>query len=439
MYGKLADIFGRKVRAPPNLLFPFFPYVDLSVPSVCPLHKYNHLSGRISPLRCCSGETFSFFGITPQMSALCTTISLMIYTSSLGHAVAHHCPGSRGCWGWWHCQLCVDHNDRNRAPQYKGKVVAGPQCDMVCFCRCRSDLGRRLLRWASLPRASDRLTQFTPASHTGEVATGFSWRWACEYSFSFPSGVMGWTTNPVPRAVWINIPIGIIALAIIAWCLHSVPNVRRTTDGELDTRSSREVYLDILRTFDYLGLSVYLHRTVSKTNESHSRVLLMGSTSALVIGFSFAGQEGWSTPRTLGLILTGIGGLLLAFVWETFVGTRALLPPGLFKQATVVNVLAISILHNFAFNAGTYFIPVYYQAVDGDTPFRAGMRVLPFSLGSALASVPVAQFISFRTGPAWIDRSLKISICLGMALATIGYGMCICLTFKMSISGLTTA
>lgn len=57
-------------------LFPSFPYVDPSVPSVCPLHKYNHISGRISPLRCCSGETFSFFGITPQMSALCTTIVL---------------------------------------------------------------------------------------------------------------------------------------------------------------------------------------------------------------------------------------------------------------------------------------------------------------------------------------------------------------------------
>jgi len=148
----------------------------------------------------------------------------------------------------------------------------------------------------------------------------------------------------------------------------------------------------------------------------------MGSTSALVIGFSFAGQDGWSSPRTLVLILTGIGGLLLAFVWETIVGSRALLPPGLFKQATIVNVLVISILHNFAFNAGTYFIPVYYQAVNGDSPFRAGMRVLPFSLGSALASVPVAQFINFRTGTAWIDRSLKISISLGMTLATIGYG-----------------
>lgn len=150
----------------------------------------------------------------------------------------------------------------------------------------------------------------------------------------------------------------------------------------------------------------------------------MGSTSALVIGFSFAGQDGWSSPRTLGLILTGIGGLLLAFVWETIVGSRALLPPGIFKQPTIVTVLVISILHNFAFNAGTYFIPVYYQAVDGDSPFRAGMRVLPFSLGSALASVPVAQFINFRPGTAWIDRSVKISICLGMALATIGYGKC---------------
>lgn len=211
-------------------------------------------------------------------------------------------------------------------------------------------------------------------------------------------------------------------------------------DGELDTRSSHEVYQDILRNFDYLGLSVSLHRTLSNANTNnpaYSSVLLMGSTSALVIGFSFAGQDGWSTPRTLGLILTGTAGLLIAFVWETFAGSRALLPPGIFKQATIVNVLVISILHNFAFNAGTYFIPVYYQAVDGSSPFIAGMRVLPFSLGSAFASVPVAQFIGFRIDPAWIDRSLKISICVGMALATIGYGRCAYPRRQTSISGLT--
>lgn len=90
--------------------------------------------------------------------------SLMIHTSFLGHAVAHHSPGSRGSWGWWHCKLCVDHNDRNRAPRHKGKVVPGSQCDVVCFCRCRSDLGRRLLRWASLPR---QVTALLYSLHTG--------------------------------------------------------------------------------------------------------------------------------------------------------------------------------------------------------------------------------------------------------------------------------
>ena len=70
--------------------------------------------------------------------------------------------------------------------------------------------------------------------------------------------VMGWTLIR-SLAVWINIPIGIIALTIIACCLHNVPNMRKTTDGKLDTRSSREVYQDILRNFDYLGLWVSLH------------------------------------------------------------------------------------------------------------------------------------------------------------------------------------
>jgi len=72
VYGKLADIFGRKVRAGCNLLVPFL----TSISSVCPLHKYRHLSCRISPLRCCSGGSFSFFGIAPPPMSLSSSFTL---------------------------------------------------------------------------------------------------------------------------------------------------------------------------------------------------------------------------------------------------------------------------------------------------------------------------------------------------------------------------
>lgn len=148
----------------------------------------------------------------------------------------------------------------------------------------------------------------------------------------------------------------------------------------------------------------------------------MGGTSALVIGFSFAGYNAWTSPRTLGLLISGAISLILAGVYESFHQENALMPSGVFKQLTVVNILVISILHNFAFTAGTYYIPLYYQALHGTSPLVAGMQVLPFSLGAALATIPTSQFISWRSGQQWNNMTLKISIALGLALSAVGYG-----------------
>ena len=148
----------------------------------------------------------------------------------------------------------------------------------------------------------------------------------------------------------------------------------------------------------------------------------MGGTSALVIGLSFAGYNAWTSPRTLGLLISGAISLILAGIYEYFHQENALIPSGVFKQLAVVNVLVISILHNFAFTAGTYYIPLYYQALHGTSPLIAGMQVLPFSLGAALATIPTSRFISWRTGQQWTNLTLKISIALGLSLSAVGYG-----------------
>ena len=151
----------------------------------------------------------------------------------------------------------------------------------------------------------------------------------------------------------------------------------------------------------------------------------MGSTSVLVIGTSFAGTTSWTSPETLGLLISGVVGLAIAAVYESFRKEDALIPAGVLRNLNVINMLVISILHNFAFTAGTYFIPLYYQALHGTSPLVAGMQVLPFSLGAALATIPTARFISLRPGHQWIDLALKIAIVSALALSAIGYG-----TFK---------
>ena len=155
----------------------------------------------------------------------------------------------------------------------------------------------------------------------------------------------------------------------------------------------------------------------------------MGGTSVLVIGFSLAGYNSWKSPRTLGLLISGGVALILAGVYESYLSRterahEALIPSGIFKQLTVASTLAISILHNFAFTAGTYYIPLYYQALHGTSPLVAGMQVLPFSLGAALVTIPTAWLISWREGQQWVDRTLKLAMVTGLLLSVIGYSEC---------------
>jgi hypothetical protein len=156
--------------------------------------------------------------------------------------------------------------------------------------------------------------------------------------------------------------------------------------------------------------------------QCETSILLMGSTSVLVIGASFAGYNSWTSPKTLGLLISGVLGLVLAALYEGHRKENALIPTGILRNLNIINVLVISILHNFAFTAGTYFIPLYYQALHGTSPLIAGMQVLPFSLGAALATIPTARFIGLRPDHHWINLSLKISIASALALSAIGYG-----------------
>lgn len=105
-----------------------------------------------------------------------------------------------------------------------------------------------------------------------------------------------------------------------------------------------------------------------------------------------------------------------------------------------VFVLIITFFHNLAFNAGTFYLALYFQvrspavlikqtlnftfhqAAIGSTPLEAGVQMLPYSLGSSLASMPVAWLIGYwqkRTGDT---SSQKWVIMTGLLIASVGFG-----------------
>ncbi|KAL0578027.1 hypothetical protein V5O48_003977 [Marasmius crinis-equi] len=164
-------------------------------------------------------------------------------------------------------------------------------------------------------------------------------------------------------------------------------------------------------------------RSVMKTFDFGGLTLFLCGTTCVIVGLSFAPQVGWNTPTTITLISSGLFVLAVGGVYEAKTTRESLFPPTLFKNLTAVTVLVIVFLHNFAFNAGTFYLALFYQAADGSTPFQAGIQMLPYSLGSSLASMPAAWFIGYwqtrsrnTSGQNWVIRA-------GLFVCTLGFGL----------------
>lgn len=251
--------------------------------------------------------------------------------------------------------------------------------------------------------------QLVPETSRAKWSQALSITWACS-AVSGPllggvfsgdnQGVLSWRW-----AFYVNLPICLCSCIVMVIALHRVPiNETRTNSWRL-----------FFTTFDFLGLALF-----------------MSGTSCVVVGFSFATEIGWSHPSTLILITLGPLILSLGIFYETRTKRDALFPPQVFSQLPIIAILALTFLHNAAFTAGTFYLALYYQAVNGATPIQAGIYLLPYSLGSSLASIPVSWFLEF-----WQRRRKGITgqqsvLITGFICSTVGFGLMILLDARSS-------
>ncbi len=172
---------------------------------------------------------------------------------------------------------------------------------------------------------------------------------------------------------FINIPIGLVALVVTSAALK-MPHVRRD------------------HTIDYLGAAV-----------------VVASVSAILLYTAWAGPElGWASTTGLTLL---IGGLLLAvvFVLVELRATEPIIPMRLFRSS----IFSISNLFGFMIGIAMFgsmiFIPVYLQVVDGMSPTKSGLAMVPMVVGIFTTSIYAGQMMT-RTGRYKIYPILGASI-----------------------------
>ncbi|AVZ72738.1 EmrB/QacA family drug resistance transporter [Streptomyces lunaelactis] len=160
---------------------------------------------------------------------------------------------------------------------------------------------------------------------------------------------------------YINLPVGVIALIVIAAVLH-IP-VRKTK-----------------HTIDYLGT-----------------FLIASVATCLVLVASLGGTTwAWGSAQIVGLAVLGAV-LLVVFVYVERGVAEPVLPLNLFRIRTFSLVAVISFIVGFAMFGALTYLPTFLQVVHGITPTLSGVYMLPMVLGMLITSTGSGQIVS-RTG-----------------------------------------
>jgi len=146
-------------------------------------------------------------------------------------------------------------------------------------------------------------------------------------------------------------------------------------------------------------------------------ITIVGGTVMFLLGLEFGGvQYSWKSPTVICLIVFGIVVWALFFLNEWKIAKYPVMPLRLFTRHSNIAALVVCFCHGFVFISGSYFLPLYFQAVLGASPLMSGVYLFPFVLSLSFMSAAVGIFIR-KTG------QYLPAIWFGMAFMTLGFGL----------------
>ena len=179
----------------------------------------------------------------------------------------------------------------------------------------------------------------------GALTQNVSWRW-CFY---------------------INLPFDGLAFIIILLAL--------------DLHTPKTPLLEGLKAVDWLG-----------------SLTMVAGTIMVLLGLEFGGVTfPWNSATVICLIVFGVLTIALFFFVEQRLAPYPLMPLDLFFKRSNMAALGVCFFHAFVFISGSYFLPLYFQAVLGATPILSGVYLLPTALSLSFFSAFTGVFIR-KTG-----------------------------------------
>ncbi|KAI1361956.1 major facilitator superfamily transporter [Xylaria arbuscula] len=182
---------------------------------------------------------------------------------------------------------------------------------------------------------------------------------------------------------YINLPLGAVTVVTLFFFFDSPPTQVRSATGS--------TWLQKIMGFDPIGT-----------------VLFLPSIITILIALQWGGAiYPWSDGRVIALLVV-FGVLLLAFIGvQYWAGENGTVPPRIITQRSIGSGAFFSFVVGASFFVMVYYLPIWFQAIRGDSATLSGVHSLPlmisFTLGATVAGGLVTTYgyyVPFMYGPA---------------------------------------
>ncbi|KZL70660.1 major facilitator superfamily transporter [Colletotrichum incanum] len=216
---------------------------------------------------------------------------------------------------------------------------------------------------------------------------------------------------------YMNLPIGAVTVAVFLLFFHPKRHSRL-----------EQTFFDRFLDLDILG-----------------NVFLLGACVMLFLALEFTTQgEAWSSTRVIGL-LSGAGATAVVFAaWQWWKQDGALIPPAIVTQRTVAASCVAAFTTYGALLIHSYFLPIWFQAIKGESAISSGIDMIPYVATNAFFSLLSGIFVSivgYFVPPAVVGGMIATAGCgvfrlLSQDTSTaqwIGFEILVSAGFGMSI------
>ncbi|KAJ6493161.1 ABC transporter [Mycena sanguinolenta] len=177
---------------------------------------------------------------------------------------------------------------------------------------------------------------------------------------------------------YLNLPLGGISLCGVAFLLKASPAL-----GQPSMRSPREMFQEALG-LDFAGAT-----------------LVAAAVTCLVLALQWGGNiKPWNDKAVIICFVFSAVLAIAYIIWEIYVGKRAMTPTAIFKSRSIWAIIVYSFVARFSLLLISYYVPIFYQAVQGRSATKSGIDLLPFMISFVLAVLLSGQILS-KIGYYW--------------------------------------